>query len=70
LPGVGRLGEQFEFIRCSGQEDSTVWYFNTWEWQVRESSPSVLAWLETWCEEAERAIASGYFDVLPEGTTP
>ncbi|HVL12936.1 MAG TPA: SMI1/KNR4 family protein [Gemmata sp.] len=66
----GRLGEQFEFIRCGGQEDSPVWYFNTWEWQVRESAPSVLAWLESWCAEAEGAIASGYFTLYPGGTTP
>jgi len=66
----GRLGEQFEFIRCDAQDDSPVWYFNTWEWQVRETEPSVLAWLESWCTEAEGAIASGYFDLYPEGTTP
>jgi hypothetical protein len=67
---AGRLGDQFEFIRCHGQDDSPVWYFNTWEWKVRESNPSVLAWLETWCGESERAIASGYFDEFPDGTTP
>ncbi|MBO0700393.1 MAG: SMI1/KNR4 family protein [Zavarzinella sp.] len=67
---LSRLGEQFEFIRCGGQDDSPVWYFNTWEWRVRESAPTVLAWLESWCVEAERAIASGYFDVYPDGTTP
>ncbi len=66
----GRLGEQFEFIRCSGQDDSPVWYFNTWEWQVRQTEPSVLAWLESWCTEAEGAIASGYFDVYLNGTIP
>lgn len=66
---AGRLGQQFEFIR-SGQEDSPLWYFNTWEWEIRESHPSVLSWLEVWCEEAERAIASGYFDGLTEGTIP
>jgi hypothetical protein len=67
---AGRLGDQFEYIRCSGQEDSPVWYFNTWEWQVQEFHPSVLAWLETWCGESEQAIASGYFDLYPDGTTP
>jgi hypothetical protein len=66
----GRLGDQFEFIRCDGQDDSPVWYFNSWEWQVRQTEVSVLAWLESWCTEAERAIASGYFDLYPEGTTP
>jgi hypothetical protein len=67
---ASRLGEQFEFINCSGQDDSPVWHFNTWEWQIRESNPSVLDWLESWCGEAERAIASGYFDLFPDGTTP
>jgi hypothetical protein len=67
---AGRLGDQFEFIHCRGQEDSQVWYFNTWDWQVQESHPSVLAWLECWCEQAERASASGYFDLYPDGTTP
>jgi hypothetical protein len=67
---AGRLGEQFEFIRCDGGSDSAVWYFNTWDWQVRESAPSVLAWLERWCSEAEAAIASGYFDLFPKGTNP
>ena len=64
------IGEQFELIWCGGQEDSAVWYLNTWQWQVRENQPSVLAWLETWCAEAERAIASGYFDEHLEGTPP
>lgn len=67
---AGRLGDQFEFIRCHGQDDSQVWYFNTWDWQMRESNSSVLAWLEAWCGEAERAIATGYFDQFPEGTIP
>jgi hypothetical protein len=67
---AGRLGDQFEFIRCAGQEDSPVWYFNCWEWQVKESHPSLFTWLECWCEEAEWAIASGYYDLFPEGTTP
>jgi hypothetical protein len=67
---AGRLGEQFEFIQCAGQDDSPVWYFNTWDWRVRESHPSVLAWLESWCGEAEQAIAGGYDDTCPDGTIP
>ena len=47
-----------------------MWYFNAWEWRVRESAPSVLAWLESWCAETEGAIAGGYFDLYPQGTTP
>lgn len=67
---AGRLGDQFEFIRCSEPYDSPVWYFNTWDWQIQEVHASVLDWLESWCGEAESAIASGYFDLFPDGTTP
>jgi len=66
----GRLGEQFEYIRCGGHHDSPVWYFNRWEWQVKESAASVMAWLESWCAECEDAIASGYYNLYPEGTSP
>ena len=59
---AGRLGEQFGFIRCSGQDDAPVWYLNNYRWQTRELHPSVLEWLECWCEAAEGAIARGYFD--------
>lgn len=57
-----RLGEQFEFIRCQGQEDTPVWYFNNVEWAIVESHPSILAWLECWAGQAEEAIAKGYFE--------
>lgn len=67
---LGRLSEQFEFIRCSDPDDSPVWYFNTWDWTTRQTEPSVLAWLESWRSEAEAAIAGGYFDLFPDGTTP
>ena len=67
---AGRLGEQFSFIRCMGQDDVPVWYLNNYRWQTREMHASVLDWLECWCEAAEGAIASGYFDLYPEGTTP
>ena len=39
---AGRLGDQFEFIRCHGPDTSPVWYFNKWEWQVR--SPTRRCW--------------------------
>lgn len=67
---AGRLGEQFEFIRCIEPDDSPVWYYNTWDWQVSQAETSVLGWLESWCEEAEHAIADGYFSRFPDGTTP
>ena len=56
------LGDQFEFIRCNGQDDSPVFYFNHWRWQIQESHPSIIDWLEGWCEQVERAIANGYFE--------
>jgi hypothetical protein len=64
-----RLGEQFEFIRCADERDSAVWYFNSWDWQTRESHPSVLAWLDAWREEAQRALATGYFEQNLGGTS-
>jgi hypothetical protein len=66
----GRLGDQYQFIRCTGEDDSPVWYFNTYQWEVVESHPSILSWLESWCSEAEQSIVSGYFDRHPNGTRP
>lgn len=75
LPGdalliAGRLGDQFEFIRCNLPDDSPVWYFNTYEWEVKQSHASIFDWLEAWCGEAEEAIAGGYYDEYPDGTKP
>lgn len=68
---LGRLGDQFEFIRCNNRSDeSPVWYFNTFDWVIKQSHASVLDWLETWCGEAEEAIADGFYDEYPDGTTP
>lgn len=67
---LGRLGEQFEFIRCSDANDSPVWHLNLDDGQCRRSHDSVIDWLDSWRAEAESAIASGYFDEYPEGTTP
>ncbi len=66
----GRLGTQFEFIICNAKNDSPVYYFNTWDWTIKQSQPSIYSWLEAWCDEAERAIANGYFIDNPLGTTP
>jgi hypothetical protein len=65
-----RLGEQFSFISCAERDDSPVWYFNAWDWKIVRIHDSVLAWLQAWCDEAERAIASGYFETNPAGTAP
>lgn len=66
----GRLGDQFEFIICNGAVESGVYYFNTWDWNIIKSHDSVIDWLESWCDLAEHAIASGYFNTYPNGTTP
>jgi len=68
---AGRLGEQFEFIELAVTTgDAPVYYFNTYDLKVRQSHPSVLAWLECWCTAAEDAIGRGYFHKYPQGTTP
>lgn len=66
----GRLGEQFEFITCNGAIDPSIYYFNIWDWNIIKSHESVVGWLESWCDLAEHAISSGYFDKYPNGTTP
>jgi SMI1 / KNR4 family (SUKH-1) len=67
---AARLGAAWQFIRCSNSDDSPVWYFDENEWIIKETDCSVLDWLNTWCGIAEDAIAQGYFDVYPSGTTP
>jgi hypothetical protein len=67
---ASRLGDQFEFIRCNDPDDSPVWYFNNWDWQTQEAHPTILAWLESWCEECEEAITDCYFNTFPDGPTP
>ena len=55
---LSRLGEQWLCLRCAGGDDVPVLYYNEsgGEMQVSHSSG-----LETWREEAEDAIASGYY---------
>ena len=67
---AGRLGEQFQFIHCTDPEDSPVWYFNEWDKQVARSKQSILDWLNSCCDDAQRAIARGYYDWIPNGTSP
>ena len=66
----GRLGEQFEFIRCNGGIESRVYYFNTWNWNISVSNNSNIDWLNNWCNQAEQAITSGYYEQDPNGTIP
>jgi hypothetical protein len=66
---ASRLGDQFSFISCEEEKDSAVWHINRQN-QPLKTHDSVISWLDSWCEEAERAIASGYFDAYPNGTVP
>lgn len=59
-----RLGDQFEFIRCQGQDDSSVWYFNIWDDEIKVAHDSVLAWLESGCAQAENWV----FRLVPRGS--
>jgi hypothetical protein len=59
-----RLGDQFEFIRCQGQDDSSVWYFNIWDYEIKVAHDSVLDWLESGCAQAENWL----FRLVPRGS--
>lgn len=61
---AGRLGEQFQFIRCNDSCDSPVWYFNERELGIKQSHPNVIAWLYSFADEAQQAIANGYYSWL------
>ena len=67
---VGRLGEQFMMIRCCASDDSPVWYFNEYDGEIKQSFSSVLDWLNSLADEAENAIANGYYEQFPNGTRP
>lgn len=64
----GRLGEQFLYVR-GGDDDSPVWYFHE-DGTHRKAYASVVDWLADVASECERAIAIGYFEMHPDGTTP
>jgi hypothetical protein len=63
----GREGDWFDFIRCDGGGDAPVWKYDVYRWELRETSPGVVAWLERWCAAAETAIAEGYFGPVRGG---
>lgn len=67
---AGRLNAAWEFIRCNDPADSSVWFFDENTWAIRLHHASVVEWLEAWCDEAEAAIAAGYFRTNPKGTVP
>jgi hypothetical protein len=58
---MSRLDEQWLFVRCVGGDDTPVLSIEAGG-EVQQSHPSVLDWLDTWREEAEEAIASGYYE--------
>jgi hypothetical protein len=66
----GRLDAAWEIIRCTGESDSPIWFFDENDWEIRQSAASVLDWLNCWCGRAEKALASGYFRKHPGGTIP
>jgi len=57
----GRLGEQFLFIECTGDQDSKVLYYNEWDQNVVIAYESVYEWLDNIYAECIAAIESGYF---------
>jgi hypothetical protein len=67
---LGRLGEQFLFLRCMEGDDPAVHYFNNETWETCPAYSSVLEWLTSICEECVEAIASGAFEQYPGGTRP
>ena len=66
---LGRLGEQYYFIRCNNPDDSAVYYFNNSEMATRRVYQSVLDYLNAIADECCEAIQGGYFD-NSEGTCP
>ncbi|MEO9592526.1 SMI1/KNR4 family protein [Rhodopirellula bahusiensis] len=66
---LGRLGEQYYFIRCDNPDDSAVYYFNNSDMATRRVYDSVLDYLNAIADECCDAIQGGYFD-NSEGTCP
>lgn len=62
-----RYGDYYEYLCCEGGEDAPVLGFTAGEWEVTEAHPSVMNWLEFWCDQAEQAIAIGFFKEHPQG---
>jgi hypothetical protein len=55
----GRYGEQFQFIECTHQDDSPVFYFNHWDLAIRQVEDSVFGFLEAMRADAEHWIRQG-----------
>jgi hypothetical protein len=55
------MSDDFHFIRCDRADDSAVWHFSPRVLRPRRARKSVVGWLRGWCDEAEQAIADGYY---------
>lgn len=49
---LGRLGQQFQFMRCQGTADAAIYYYEMGEPAAQYWSPSLVTWLNAWCDEA------------------
>ena len=58
---LGRLGEQFYFIRCDRTDDSAVYFFNNSSFESGLAYGSVVEYLNAIADECVEAIESGYF---------
>ncbi len=57
-------GDVHLFIRCGKDQNPPVYVLNEPEHTIEVAHASVMEWLESGCEEAEEAIADGYFEAL------
>ena len=55
---LGRFDEQFQFIRCQGTPDAAIYYYEMGQPAAQYWSPSVVTWLNAWCDEAAAVVAS------------
>lgn len=67
---LGRLGADYQMIRCQSPTDSPVWHFDECNPKLRLVHDSVTDWLNALADQAEAAMAEGYYDQYPDGTGP
>jgi hypothetical protein len=58
------------FIRCNDTQESPIRHYGQWDLEAEQAYPSIMAWLEAWCDCAVEAIEDGYFEACPDATTP
>lgn len=58
---LGRLSEQFLFIRCDDSSDSAVHYYNNSTWETHQAYDTVLDYLNAIADECAEAVRGGYF---------